>query len=59
MSKEHSSVLVPVGDDLFQALCMCGWLSQTSFEQEVDLIRAIHAHDEFVFRRPECRKNLL
>jgi len=49
--KEHSSVLVPVSDGLFQAICMCGWLSQTSFEEEVDLLRAIHAHDAAVFRK--------
>jgi hypothetical protein len=51
MPKEHSSVLAPVEDGLFQAICMCGWVSQTSFEEEVDLIRAIHAHDAVVFRQ--------
>jgi hypothetical protein len=33
----------------FQAICSCGWLSTTSFLEEVDLLRALHAHQVVVF----------
>jgi len=49
MAKEHLTVLLEVKEGCFQALCLCGWISITSFKEEVDLIRAIHAHDAAVF----------
>ncbi|CAB4579693.1 unannotated protein [freshwater metagenome] len=33
----------------YQAICSCGWLSSLSFLEEVDLLRAIHAHEVSVF----------
>jgi hypothetical protein len=33
----------------FQAICSCGWLSTISFLEEVDLLRAMHAHEVSVF----------
>jgi hypothetical protein len=49
MAKEHSTVLLEAEEGYFQALCLCGWFSQTSFKEEVDLLRAIHAHEVAVF----------
>jgi hypothetical protein len=34
----------------FQALCACGWLSTISFLEEVDLLRAMHAHAYATFK---------
>jgi hypothetical protein len=33
----------------FQAIYSCGWLSTISFLEEVDLLRAMHAHEISVF----------
>jgi hypothetical protein len=46
---EHSTVLLEAEKSFFQALCLCGWFSQTSFKEEADLLRAIHAHEVAVF----------
>lgn len=49
MSESHDTALLEAEGDAFQALCLCGWVSRVSFKEEVDLIRAIHAHDAVVF----------
>jgi hypothetical protein len=49
MPKEHRTVLLEAEEGFFQALCLCGWFSGTSFKEETDLLRAIHAHDAYVF----------
>jgi hypothetical protein len=46
---EHSTALLEAEGSYFQALCICGWFSQTSFKEEVDLLRAMHAHEAAVF----------
>lgn len=45
----HSTALFDVNNKYFQAICSCGWVSTVSYLQEVDLLRALHAHDMFVF----------
>jgi hypothetical protein len=45
----HSTALFEVNDRRFQAICSCGWISTTSYLEEVDLLRAMHAHDMAVF----------
>ena len=45
----HSTVLLAAEEGYFQSLCLCGWFSQTSFREEADLLRAIHARDVAVF----------
>ena len=47
-NSDHSTALLEAEGSYFQALCICGWFSQTSFKEEVDLLRAIHAHEEAV-----------
>jgi hypothetical protein len=54
MTTRHATVLLDAEGDFYQALCICGWMSRTSFLEEVDLIRAIHAHDVVVF--PDSRR---
>ena len=49
MSNGHSTCLVEAGQEIFQALCLCGWLTKATFKEEADLLRAIHAHDVKVF----------
>jgi hypothetical protein len=51
MSEKHRTALLEAEGDFFQALCLCGWMTKTSFKEEVDLLRAIHAHDVVVFGR--------
>jgi hypothetical protein len=45
MPKIHTTALVEAEGDFFQALCLCGWVSSVSFMEEIDLIRALHAHE--------------
>lgn len=45
----HSNSLFEVSERRFQAICSCGWVSTTSYLEEVDLLRALHAHDMVVF----------
>jgi len=45
----------------FQAICSCGWLSTISFLEEVDLLRAMHAHEVSVFgdrKWPRARRDV-
>jgi hypothetical protein len=37
------------GKDFYQAFCSCGWTSTISFFEEVDLLRALHAHASLIF----------
>jgi hypothetical protein len=48
-NSDHYTALLEAEGTYFQALCICGWFSQTSFKEEVDLLRAIHAHEVAVF----------
>jgi hypothetical protein len=50
MSISHRTGVFDVEGSYFQAICSCGWLSTTSFLEEVDLLRALHAHQVVVFR---------
>ena len=45
----HSNALFQISDKRFQAICSCGWVSTISYLEEVDLLRALHAHDMAVF----------
>jgi hypothetical protein len=49
MSDKHRSALLEAEGVYFQALCSCGWLSTVSFQEEVDLLRAIHIHQMVVY----------
>jgi hypothetical protein len=49
MYNKHKSALLEAEGVYFQALCSCGWLSNISFEEEVDLLRALHIHQMAVF----------
>ncbi len=46
---EHRTVLLKTDGNLFQGLCLCGWMSLTSFREEADLLRAMHAHAVVTF----------
>ena len=49
MSISHKTGVFDVEGSYFQAICSCGWLSTISFVEEVDLLRALHAHQVIVF----------
>ena len=49
MSISHKTGVFDVEGSYFQAICSCGWLSTISFVEEVDLLRALHAHQVVVF----------
>ena len=53
MSLGHKTGVFEVEGLYFQAICSCGWLSTTSFLEEVDLLRALHAHQVTVFNQAE------
>ncbi len=52
MSNEHANAVFDVEDTYFQAICACGWVSTVSFLEEVDLLRALHAHWIAVYGEP-------
>jgi len=47
----HMNVVVELGRALYQASCLCGWMSYSSYYEEVDLLRAMHAHAVTTFQR--------
>jgi hypothetical protein len=53
MEKTHLTVLLEAEGDSYQALCICGWLSQTTYKEEADLLRALHAHEVATFGERE------
>ena len=46
----HANLIFEVSNGGFQAVCACGWSSTISFFEEVDLLRAMHAHASATFR---------
>ena len=52
MSIEHANAVFDVEGTYFQAICACGWVSTVSFLEEVDLLRALHAHGIAVYGEP-------
>jgi len=58
MSISHSTGVFDVEGSYFQAICSCGWLSTISFLEEVDLLRALHAHQIAVFGGANAGANL-
>jgi hypothetical protein len=50
MSNKHTSGVFIFEGTQFQAICSCGWLSTISFLEEVDLLRAMHAHAYATFK---------
>ena len=52
MSNEHANAVFDVEGTYFQAICACGWVSTVSFLEEVDLLRALHAHFIAVYGEP-------
>jgi len=49
MSNVHANAVFDVEATYFQAICACGWVSTVSFLEEVDLLRALHAHGIAVY----------
>ena len=47
--RRHSSAVMDAEPGFFQALCVCGWSSSVGVYEEVDLLRAIHAHEMSVW----------
>ena len=52
MSNQHANAVFDVEGNYFQAICACGWVSTVSFLEEVDLLRALHAHWIAVYGEP-------
>ena len=50
MPNDHSGSVFEAEGGYFQALCACGWLSTISYFEEVDLLRAMHAHAYATFK---------
>lgn len=46
----HSNAVFPRGNNFYQAVCSCDWVSTISFYEEVDLLRALHAHAVVTFQ---------
>lgn len=42
---EHLNVTLFVSGKYYQGVCTCGWTSSVSYYEEVDLLRAMHAHE--------------
>ena len=57
MPRLHVTGLFDVTQIFFQGICSCGWLSTVSSFEEVDLLRALHAHEKAVFGEPETAKS--
>jgi hypothetical protein len=49
MPNGHTTGVFDAQGSSYQAICSCGWLSTLSYLEEVDLLRAIHAHEVSVF----------
>ena len=49
MFEKHVNAVFDVEGTHFQAICGCGWVSIVSFLEEVDLLRALHAHGIAVY----------
>lgn len=47
---KHLHLTIDVGRDQWQGFCSCGWQSLISYFEEVDLLRAMHAHAVATFR---------
>ena len=45
----HANVVCEVEGGFFQAYCACGWSSTIGLFEEVDLLRAMHAHAVVTF----------
>ena len=58
MTNEHANAVFDVEDTYFQAICACGWVSTVSFLEEVDLLRALHAHFIVVYGEPSGNTDL-
>jgi hypothetical protein len=50
MPINHSTGVFNIDGVQFQSICSCGWLTTISFLEEVDLLRAMHAHAHAVFK---------
>jgi len=46
----HANLVCETESGYFQAYCACGWSSTISYFEEVDLLRAMHAHAVATFR---------
>ena len=58
MSNEHANAVFDVEGTYFQAICACGWVSTVSFLEEVDLLRALHAHGIAVYGESGAKTDL-
>ena len=52
MSNTHANAVFDVEGTYFQAVCACWLVSTVSFLEEVDLLRALHAHWIAVYGEP-------
>gem|GEM_PF-4667513 len=52
MPDDHATLIAEMQVDLYQSLCLCGWISSISFREEVELLRALHIHQIKVFGEP-------
>ena len=52
MPDDHAALIAEMQVDLYQSLCLCGWISSISFREEVELLRALHLHQIKVFGEP-------
>ena len=46
---KHLSQVLEVTKGHFQGYCSCGWTTTISYFEEVDLLRAMHAHAVVTF----------
>ena len=58
MPISHITGVFDVEESYFQSICSCGWLSSVSFLEEVDLLRALHAHQVTVYGEVSLQTDL-
>jgi hypothetical protein len=47
---KHLTLVLEFSQGQYQATCGCGWTSTISYFEEVDLLRAMHAHAVVAFK---------
>jgi hypothetical protein len=50
VTTKHLTLVLEFSKGQHQATCACGWTSTISFYEEVDLLRALHAHAVVTFK---------
>jgi len=49
VTTKHLTLVLEFSKGHYQATCACGWTTTISFYEEVDLLRAMHAHAVVTF----------